>query len=142
MVKTYSQVIRPLENRGILLKVATKTITSQEWGFLNFLRPLMTAVLPLIKNVYTLLAKSMLVSLGLTAASSATDAANQKKIFGLGTTTLVFSIMKTVKFLEESVLLIKFVCEKNKNEAKKQKDGLLGTLLGILGAGLCYGKIC
>ena len=96
----------------------------------------MTAVLPLIKNVYTPLAKSMLVSLGLTAASLATDAANQKKIFGLGTTTLVFSIMKTVKFLEESILLIKGVSEKNKNEAKKQKDGLLGTLLGILGAGL------
>ena len=103
----------------------------------------MTAVLPLIKNVYTPLAKRMLISLGLTAASSATDAANQKKIFGLGTTTLVFSIMKTVKFLEESILLIKGVCEKNKNEAKKKKkDGLLGTLLGILGAGLCYGKIC
>ena len=72
----------------------------------------MTAVLPLIKNVCTPLAKSMLVSLGLTAASSATDAANQKKIFGLGTITLVFSIMKTVKFLEESILLIKGVCEK------------------------------
>ena len=85
----------------------------------------MTAVLPLIKNVYTPLAKSMLISLGLTAASSATDPANQKKIFGLGTTTLVFSIMKTVKFLEESILLIKGVCEKNKNEAKKKKMAFL-----------------
>ena len=37
------------------------------------------------------LAKSVLVSLALMAAVSATDAGIQKKIFGSGTTTLIFS---------------------------------------------------
>ena len=35
-----------LENRGILLKAKS---TSQGGGFLNFLKPLMTAGLPLMK---------------------------------------------------------------------------------------------
>ena len=37
------------------------------------------------------LAKSVLVTLRLTASASATDAAIQKKIYGSNTTTLVFS---------------------------------------------------
>ena len=37
--------------------------------------------LPLMKNVLTPLAKSVLVSLGLTAAASAIDAATQKKFY-------------------------------------------------------------
>ena len=36
--------------RGILFK-RTRKITSQEDGFINFLRPLMTAGLPLMKNI-------------------------------------------------------------------------------------------
>ena len=51
----------------------------------------MTAGLPLMNNVHTSLAKSVLIPLGLTAAASATDAAIQKKIFGSGTTALIFS---------------------------------------------------
>ena len=43
-------------------------------------------------------------------------------------------IMKTIKSLEESCLLIKGVTEIIKNEAKKQNAGFLGTLLGTLGA--------
>ena len=43
------KVIKPLGNRGILLKG-----TSQEGGFLNFLRLLVTAGLPLMKQVLTL----------------------------------------------------------------------------------------
>ena len=53
------KVIKSLENRGILLKGTTRKITSQEGGFLNFLRPLMTASLSLMKNVLTPLAKSV-----------------------------------------------------------------------------------
>ena len=34
--------IKSLENRGILLKEITTKITSQEGGFLNFLRPLIS----------------------------------------------------------------------------------------------------
>ena len=43
-------------------------------------------------------------------------------------------IMKIVKFLEESGLLIKAVSETIQNEAKEQKVGFLSMLLGTLGA--------
>ena len=61
-----------------------------------------------MKIVLTPLAKSILISFGLTAGASATDAAIQKKLFGSGTTALIIlnkemeDIMKTVKSLEES----------------------------------------
>ena len=59
-------------------------------------------------------------------------------MFGSGVTTLIISneerndIMKIVKSLEESGLLIKDVCQAIKNEAKKQKGRFLGMLLGTL----------
>ena len=37
------KVIHSLENWGFFLKETTRNITSQEGGFLCFLRPLMTA---------------------------------------------------------------------------------------------------
>ena len=58
--------------------------------------------LPLIGNVLKPLAKSILVPLGLTAVTSATDAAIQKKVFQSGTKTLIFAneelndIIKTI----------------------------------------------
>ena len=42
-------------------------------------------------------------------------------------------IMKIINSLAESVLLMKGVSKKIKNEAKEQKDVLLGMLLGTLG---------
>ena len=51
----------------------------------------MTAGLPLMKSVLILLAKSVLLQLGLLAGISAADAAIQKKIFGSGTTALIIS---------------------------------------------------
>ena len=45
-------------------------------------------------------------------------------------------VMKIVKSLEESGLLIKGVGKTNKNEAKEQKGGFLGMLIGTLGANL------
>ena len=57
-------------------------------------------------------------------------------------TTLIISneemndIMKIVKSLEESGLLIKGVSETIKNEAKEQKEGFVEMLLGTLGASL------
>ena len=45
-------------------------------------------------------------------------------------------IMKIVKSLEESELLIKGISEKIKNEAKEQKGGYLGMLLDTLGTSL------
>ena len=102
----------------------------QSGGFPGrLLEPLLKIGFPLIGNVLKALAKSVLISLGLTAASSATDAAIHKKIFGSGITTLMISneemndIMKIVKSLEESGLLIKGVSERIKNEAKEQKGG-------------------
>ena len=48
----------------------------------------MTAGLPLMKSVFTALAKSVLLPLALSAGMSAADVAIQKKIYGSGTTAL------------------------------------------------------
>ena len=45
-------------------------------------------------------------------------------------------IMKIVKFLEDSGLVLKGVSETVQNEVKKQKGGFLSMLLGTLGASL------
>ena len=72
----------------------------------NAIRPLLTADLPLKKNLLAALAKSALMLLGLTAALSATDAAVLKKIYESGATVLIISneetevIMKIAKSLE------------------------------------------
>ena len=49
-------------------------------------------------------------------------------------------IMKIVKSLEVSGLLIKVAYEAITNETKKQKGGFLSLLLGILAASLLGGK--
>ena len=80
--------------------------------------------------------------LGLTAASSAIDGSIQKRIFGSGTAILIVSndamnaILKIVKSLEDSGILLKRVGETIKNEAKEQKGGFLSMPLGTLGASL------
>ena len=68
------------------MKGTTRKIICQERGFVDFLRPLMTTALPLMKSVPIPLTKSVLVPSGLTALASATNAAVQKKMFGSGTT--------------------------------------------------------
>ena len=117
----------------------------QSGGFLDrLLGSFLKSGLPLIGNLPKPLAKIVLISLRLTTAASATDAAIHKKMFGSGMTTLIISneemnhIMKIVKYLEESVLvIIKGVSETIKNEAKEQKGGFLRMLLlGCLGASL------
>ena len=81
-----------------------------------------------MKNVLKPLAKGVLISLGLTAATSATDVAIFKKMFGSGMTILIIlneemnDIMNTVKSLEESGLLIKGISKTIKNDAKEQKN--------------------
>ena len=63
-------------------------------------------------------------------------------MFRSGIRTLTISnevtndIMKIVKSLEQSGLLIKGVSKKNKNEKKERKGGFLGMLLGTLDASL------
>ena len=75
---------KPLENWGTLSKGTTRKITSNELGFLNFLKPLMTAGLQLMKNVLVPLNTSVLIPLELTGPSPAMNAAIQKKIHGSG----------------------------------------------------------
>ena len=71
---------------------------------------------------------------------SVADVTIQKKIYGSG--TLIISseemedIMKIVKSLEESRLLIKGVTETIKNDAKEQKGGFNLILLGTLAASI------
>ena len=99
------KVFRSLESRGILSKGTTRKIISEERGFLNFLKPLMAAGLPLSK--FVLLAKSFLVPIELAAAASAKVSVIQKDIFGSRTTALIISneemqyIMKTVQSVKE-----------------------------------------
>ena len=87
------------------------------------------------------LAKTALVPLWLATAASATDAAIHKKMLGSGNTILKISneemnIMKIIKSLEKSGLLIEGACETIKNEAKEQKDRLPSMLLVTLSASL------
>ena len=110
-IKDIMKVRRSSESRGILIKRTTRKITGQEGAFLNFLTPLIKAVLQLKKNVLRPFAKSVLKSFGLIVAASATDGATQKKMFGLGNTALMISnkkvkdIMKKVNMLEKLVFL-------------------------------------
>ena len=63
-------------------------------------------------------------------------------MFGSGTTTLIISndekndILKIVKSLENSGLLLKGVSETFQHETKEQGGGFLSMLLGTLGASL------
>ena len=117
----------------------------QSGGFLGkLLGPLLKTGLPLMKSVIKPLAKSVLIHLGLTAAVSAADAEIHKKILGSGSdnnnSILIISndemndILKIVKSLEDSDVLLKGVSETIQHEAKEQRGGFLSMLLGTLGA--------
>ena len=114
----------------------------QSGGFFGrLLGALLKIGLPLIKNVIKPLAKSALIPLGLTAAASTADAGIHKKILGSGhdnnnhnnnynnnnNTVLIISndeiedIIKIVRSLEDSGLLLKGVTETVQNEVKEQK---------------------
>ena len=116
----------------------------QSEGFLSKLRgPLLKAGLLLMKSVITPLAKSVLIPLGLTAAASAADAGIHKKILGSGNNTALIvsnkdmdDLIKIVKSLEDSGLLLKGITESVQNEIKEQKGRFLSMLLGTLGASL------
>ena len=93
------------------------------------------------------LAKNVLAPLGLTAAMSAIDGSIQKKIHGSGATKgagvkLIIEqedmkdIMKIIKALENSGILLKGVSKTIKDETKEQRGGFFSMLLGTLGASL------
>ena len=126
-----------------LIKTQIKKII-QSGGFLGKLLcklagPLTKVALPLAKNV--------LAPLGLTAAMSAIDGSIQKKIHGSGETKgagvkLIIEqedmkdIVKIIKALENSGILLKGVNKTIKNETKEQRGRFLSMLLGTLGASL------
>ena len=71
-----------------------------------------------------------------------------KKVLDCGNmTTLIISnneiedIIKIVKSLEDSGLLVEEVTETVQNEAKKQKGGFLSILLGTLGMSLLENRL-
>ena len=95
----------------------------QKGGFLKFLMPLLKSGLPLLKSVV-----KSLGMLGLTAAASATDAVINKKILGSGNhTTLIISnndmqdLLKIVKSLEDSGILLNGITETEKMKLKSKK---------------------
>ena len=110
----------------------------QSGGFLGKLLsklagPLMKIAMPLARNVLT--------PLGLTAAMSAVDGGIQKKIHGSGVKLIIEQedmkdIMKIIKALENSGILLKGVSKTIKNETKEQRGGFLSMLLGTLEASL------
>ena len=93
------------------------------------------------------LAKNVLAPLGLTAAMSAIDGSIQKKIHGSGVKLIIEEedmqdIIKIIKELENSDILLKGVSKTIENEIKERRGGfcfwvlLLSMLLGTLGASL------
>ena len=120
----------------IKLSKAQIKIIIQSGGFLGkLLGPLLKTGLPLLKLIV-----KPLGLLGLTAASSAIDVGIQKKVLGSGstpkTTTLITSnenmndIMKIIKSLEDSGILLKGVTKTIKNETKEQKGGFFIYVIG------------
>ena len=123
-----AQIKKLIQSGGLLGKLLSKLAG-----------PLMKVALPLAKNV--------LAPLGLTAAMSAIDGGIQKKIHGSGATKGagvkliieqedITDIMKIIKALENSGILLKGVSKSIKNETKEQRGGFLSMLLGTLGASL------
>ena len=110
------------KNTSIDIKLS-KTQLSNEIYLGNLLGKLAG---PLMKVAMSL-AKNVLAPLGLSAAMSAIDGSIKKKMLGSGATTLIISndemddILKIVKSLENSRVLLKGVSETIQHEAKEQK---------------------
>ena len=130
-----TKLINALNNSATDIKLSKAQIKKiiQSRGFLGKLLsklagPLMKVALPL--------AKKLLAPLGLTAAMSAIDGSIQKKTHGSGATKgagvkLIIEqedmndIMKIIKALENSGILLKGVSKAIKNETKEQRGGFL-----------------
>ena len=139
--RQYTKLRNALNNNSAtdikLSKAQIKKII-QSGGFLGKLLsklagPLMKVAMPLAKNV--------LASSGLTAAMSAIDGSIQKKIHGSGIKLIIEEedkqdIIKIIKELENSDILLKGVSKTIENEIKEQRGGFLSMFLGTLGASL------
>ena len=129
------------KNKSTDIKLSKTQLSKiiQSGGFLGNLLgqlagPLMKVAMPLAKNV--------LAPLGLSAAMSAIAGSIKKKMLSSGATTLIISndemddLLKIVKSLEDSNVLLKGVSETKQHEAKEQREGFLSMLLGTLGVSL------
>ena len=129
------------ENASIDIKLS-KTQLSKMIQSAGFLGNLLGKLAGALMKVAMPLAKNVLAPLGIFVAMSAIDGSIKKKMLGPGTTTLVISndemddILKIVKSLEDSNVLLKGVSETIQHEAKEQRGGFLSMLLGTLGASL------
>ena len=104
-----TQIKKIIQSGGLLGKLLSKLAGS-----------LIKVALPLAKNV--------LAPLGLTAAMSTIDGSIQKKIHGSGVNLIIEQedmndIMKIIKALENSGILLKGVNKTIKNETKEQRGG-------------------
>ena len=110
----------------------------QSGGFLDKLLSKLAG--PLMK-VTMLLANNLLAPLGLGLAMSEIDGSIQKKIHCSEVKLIIEQedmkdIMKIIKALENSGILLKGESKTIKNETKEQRGGFLSMLLGTLGASL------
>ena len=110
-----AQIKKKIQSGGFLGKLLSKLVG-----------PLMKVALPLAKN-------------GLTP--SAIDGSIQRKIRGSGVKLIIEQedlndIMKIIKALEDSGILLKGVNKTIKNETKEKRGGSLSMILGTLGANL------
>ena len=108
-----AQIKKLIQSEGFLGKLLSKLALGKLLSKLA--GPLMKVALPLAKNV--------LAPLGLSATMSAIDGGIQKKIHGLGVKLIIEQedmndIMKIIKALENSGILLKGVNKTIKNETK------------------------
>ena len=113
-----AQIKKLIQSGGFLVKLLSKLAG-----------PLMKAALPLAKNV--------LAPLGLRAVMSAIDGSIQKKIHGSGNKLIIEEediqdIIKIIKKLENSDILLEGVSKTIENEIKEQRGGFLSILLRTL----------
>ena len=95
-----------------------------------------------MKNVIEPLAKSVLILLELTAAASAADAEIHKRSLELVISNdEMKDIIRIVKCLEDSGLLLKGVSKTIQNEAEEQKGECPSMLLRTIGASLLGNKL-
>ena len=127
-------------NSAIDIKLSKAQIKKliQSGGFLGKLLSKLAG--PLMKVAMSL-AKNVLAPLGLTAAMYGIDGSIQKKIHGSGIKLIIEEedmqdIIKIIKELENSDILLKGVSKTIENEIKEQRGGFLSMLLGTLGASL------
>ena len=111
-----SKLLKAFANNRSAVKELSNTQLSKIIQLSRFLGrllgPLLQTGLPLMKNVPKLIAKSVLIQLGLTTTTLAADVVILKKLISARTIAVIISneemgdVMKIIKFPEESRLLI------------------------------------